>query len=197
MLVWDAYRGQLGANSVNDAIRTTGLIALTLLVLSLAITPLRRVTKWNQLIVLRRPLGLSGFYYACVHVALYVGLDQSLHLWKALEELFMRRYLQIGLLAVLLMVPLAITSTDAMVRRLGAKRWKLLHRLAYVAIAGGAPALLPAGEGRRSATARLRGGLRGIDRCPSRCWRDGSQAIGIAHERGAGEAPPEASVLSR
>jgi glycine betaine catabolism B len=138
MLAWEAYRGRLGANSVNDAIRTTGLIALTLLVISLAITPLRRATKWNQLIALRRPLGLSGFYYACVHFTLYVGLDRSLNLRSALEELLMRRYLQIGLLAILLMVPLAITSTDAMVRRLGAKRWKQLHRLAYVAIAAGA-----------------------------------------------------------
>ena len=138
MLAWEAYRDQLGANSVNDAIRTTGLIALTLLVLSLAITPLRRATKWNQLIALRRPLGLSGFYYACIHFTLYVVLDRSLNLQSALEELFMRRYLQIGLLAILLMIPLAITSTDSMVRRLGAKRWKQLHRLAYVAVAAGA-----------------------------------------------------------
>src|SRR5260370_29028946 len=87
MLAWEAYRGRLGANSVNDAIRTTGLIALTLLVISLAITPLRRATKWNQLIALRRPLGLSGFYYACVHFSLYVGLDRSLNLRSALEEL--------------------------------------------------------------------------------------------------------------
>jgi glycine betaine catabolism B len=137
MLAWDASQGQLGANPVNDAIRTTGLIALSLLTLSLLITPLRWITKWNQLIALRRPLGLSGFYYACIHLCLYLGLDRALNLRSALEEVLTRRYLQIGICAVMLMVPLAITSTDAMVRRLGAKRWKLLHRLAYVAIAGG------------------------------------------------------------
>lgn len=137
MLALDAYGGNLGANSVNDAIRTTGLIALTLLTLSLAVTPLRRVTGWNALISVRRALGVSGFVYACLHLVLYVGLDRALDLRSALEELFMRRYLQIGLVAILLMLPLAITSTDAMVRRLGAKRWKLLHRLAYLAIAAG------------------------------------------------------------
>jgi len=137
ILAWDAWRGQLGANSVNDAIRTTGLLALVMLMLSLCITPLRRLTNWPELIAVRRAFGLWGFFYVCIHLSLYVGLDRALDLGSALEEILKRRYLQVGIAAVLLMIPLAITSNDAMVRRLGGKRWKRLHRLAYVAIALG------------------------------------------------------------
>ncbi len=137
MLGWDAYRGQLGANSVNDAIRTTGVLALVMLILSLCVTPLRRLVNWPELISVRRALGLWGFFYAAIHLSIYVGLDRALDLGSALEEVFTRRYLQVGIIAVLLMLPLAVTSNDAMVRRLGGKRWKQLHRLAYLAIALG------------------------------------------------------------
>jgi len=137
MLAWDAYYGRLGANAVNDALRTTGLLALIFFMLSLLVTPLRRVTKWNELVAVRRPLGLWGFYYVCIHLAIYVGLDRALNLTSTVEEILSRRYLQVGFFAVLLLTPLAITSSDSMVRRLGGKRWKLLHRLAYLAIALG------------------------------------------------------------
>lgn len=137
LLGWDALRGRLGVNPVNDAIRTTGMMALVLLVLALAITPLRRLTRWHHLIAARRPLGLAGFYYASTHLALYVVGDRALDLGSTLDEFATRRYLQFGLIALLLMVPLAVTSTDAMVRRLGGTRWKRLHRLAYLAIAAG------------------------------------------------------------
>lgn len=137
ILAWDAYQGRLGANPINDAIRTTGLIALTFLAVSLGVTPLRRLTGWNDLLAVRRPFGLWGFYYACVHLSLYVGLDRAMDLGSTVEELLMRRYLQVGLAAVLLMVPLALTSTDTMVRRLGPRRWKALHRLAYVVVIAG------------------------------------------------------------
>ena len=129
MLAWDAYYGRLGANAVNDALRTTGLLALIFFMLSLLVTPLRRVTKWNELVAVRRPLGLWGFYYVCIHLAIYVGLDRALNLTSTVEEILSRRYLQVGFFAVLLLTPLAITSSDSMVRRLGGKRWKLLHRL--------------------------------------------------------------------
>jgi ferredoxin-NADP reductase/DMSO/TMAO reductase YedYZ heme-binding membrane subunit len=137
VLAWDAWHGQLGANSVNDAIRTSGLLTLVMLSLSLCVTPLRRLTNWPQLIVVRRALGLWGFFYACIHLSLYVGLDRGMDLRSALEEIIKRRYLQVGIVAVLLMAPLAITSNDTMARRLGGKRWKQLHRLAYVVIALG------------------------------------------------------------
>ncbi len=137
ILVWDAWRDQLGANKVNYAIHVTGIVALVFLVLSLAVTPLRAVTGWQTLVAYRRSLGLYGFFYALIHLCLYVVFDRAGNLSSTLSELASRRYLQVGLASIVLMMPLAVTSTDAMIRRLGPKRWKRLHRLAYVAIALG------------------------------------------------------------
>lgn len=137
VLAWDAYRGQLGANSANYALHVTGILSLIFLFLSLAITPLRWLTGWGGWIAFRRSLGLFGFFYAMVHLAIYVGLDRAMSLNSTIHEIATRRYLQVGAVAVLLMVPLAITSTNAMVQRMGARRWKLLHRLAYAATALG------------------------------------------------------------
>ncbi len=134
MLLWDAWRGHLGANAVNNALHITGILSLVCLFLSLVVTPLRRLFAWNQLLALRRALGLFGFLYALVHLAIYVGFDRALDLSSTVQEIVSRRFLQLGFLAVLLMVPLALTSTNGMVRRLGAKRWKLLHRLTYVVV---------------------------------------------------------------
>lgn len=137
MLVWDAWRGQLGANSVNNALHITGIVSLVFLLLSLIMTPLRWITGWGGWIAFRRALGLYGFAYAVLHLAIYVGLDRALSLSSTLHEIATRRFLQVGAVAILLMIPLAITSTSGMLRRLGAKRWKLLHRAAYpVAILG-------------------------------------------------------------
>ena len=137
ILAWDAYHGSLGANSVSEALHTTGMLALIFLILALVITPLKRLTGRSELIATRRAFGLWGFYYACVHLGIYVGLDRSLDLASTLHELLTRRFLQVGLLGLLLMIPLAVTSTDAMVRKLGAKKWKKLHQLAYLATAAG------------------------------------------------------------
>ncbi|MDB5296374.1 MAG: Oxidoreductase FAD-binding domain protein, partial [Phycisphaerales bacterium] len=138
LVAWDAARGELGANPVNFAIRTTGLLSLIFLLLSLTVTPLRRVTGWNWLIGYRRSLGLWGFGYACVHLGIYVGFDRAMSLASTWAEVASRTYLQVGLAGVLLMVPLAATSTNGMIRRLGPRRWKALHRLAYAAAAAGA-----------------------------------------------------------
>jgi glycine betaine catabolism B len=137
LLVWDAWHDQLGANKVNYAIHVTGVIALLFLVLSLVVTPLRQLTGWQTLIAYRRALGLYGFFYAIIHLILYVAFDRAGNLSSTFQELFTRRYLQVGLASILLMIPLAVTSTDWMIRRLGPKRWKLLHRLSYVAVALG------------------------------------------------------------
>lgn len=137
LLTWDAIGGRLGADPVNYAIRTTGLLSLIFLVASLAVTPLRRATGWNTLVTYRRSLGLYGFIYAVAHLCIYVGFDRALNVGSAVDEILSRRYLQIGFAGILLMVPLAITSTDAMIRRLGPRRWKLLHRLAYLATIAG------------------------------------------------------------
>jgi ferredoxin-NADP reductase/DMSO/TMAO reductase YedYZ heme-binding membrane subunit len=136
VLAWDAYGGQLGVNGVNYAIRTTGKLSIVFLTLSLLITPLRRLTGWNQLIAVRRSLGLFGFYYGLAHFSIFFALDREASVDSTITEIIERQYLWFGFGALLLMVPLAVTSTDGMVSRLGAKRWKLLHRLAYVVVLG-------------------------------------------------------------
>jgi ferredoxin-NADP reductase/DMSO/TMAO reductase YedYZ heme-binding membrane subunit len=136
VLAWDALQGQLGVNDVNYAIRTTGKLSIVFLTLSLLITPLRRLTGWNQLIAVRRNLGLFGFYYGLAHFSIFFALDREASLASTATEIVERQYLWFGFGALLLMVPLAVTSTDGMVSRLGAKRWKLLHRLSYAVVLG-------------------------------------------------------------
>ncbi|MBV8756302.1 MAG: ferric reductase-like transmembrane domain-containing protein [Deltaproteobacteria bacterium] len=137
LLLWDAFHGGLGVNEVNFAIRTTGLIGLVLITLSLLITPLRHITGWNQLIAIRRRLGVLGFSYILAHFIIFVVWDRDGSIRSTIEEIIEREYLWFGFGALLLMTPLAITSTDGMVSRLGAKKWKLLHRLAYLVGSGG------------------------------------------------------------
>ncbi|MDB4963097.1 MAG: Oxidoreductase FAD-binding domain protein [Myxococcales bacterium] len=137
LLLWDAYRGQLGVNDVNFAIRTTGLLGLVFLTLSLVITPLRRLTGWTTLISVRRNLGVFGFVYIAAHFAIFFFYDRDMSVTSTLEEITERVYLWFGTGALVLMIPLAFTSTNAMVTRIGAKRWKLLHRTAYLVVLGG------------------------------------------------------------
>lgn len=134
MLGWDAYRGQLGANSVNNALHITGILSLVFLFLSLLMSPLRWMTGWGGWLAFRRALGLYGFFYAVVHLVIYVGFDRALSLTSTFNEIWMRRFLQVGAVAILLMVPLAVTSTNGMIQRMGPKRWKLLHRLTYAVV---------------------------------------------------------------
>ncbi len=137
LLLWDAYRGQLGANSVNNALHITGILSLVFLFLSLLTSPLKWATGWGGWIAFRRALGLYGFFYAIVHLVIYVGFDRALSLSSTLNEILIRRFLQVGAVAIVLMVPLAATSTNGMIQRMGPKRWKLLHRSAHaVAILG-------------------------------------------------------------
>ncbi len=133
MLGWDAWHDQLGANSVNNALHITGILSLVFLFASLVITPLRAITGWNSVIAYRRALGLYGFAYAAIHFVIYVAWDRMGSVRSTVEEIAARRFLLVGFIALALMLPLAVTSTNAMIRRLGAVRWKLLHRLAYVA----------------------------------------------------------------
>lgn len=133
MLIFDALQRQLGANSVNNALHITGILSLVFLFLSLLMTPLRLLTGWGGWIAFRRSLGLYGFFYAVVHLGIYVTFDRALNPASTFREIGSRLYLQIGLVALLLMVPLAVTSTNGMIRRLGPRRWKTLHRAAYVA----------------------------------------------------------------
>jgi ferredoxin-NADP reductase/DMSO/TMAO reductase YedYZ heme-binding membrane subunit len=138
LLAWDALNGHLGANPVNFAIRTTGILSLIFLVLSLTVTPLARLAHWSSLGQLRRVMGLYAFFHALAHFGLFYLFDRNANLGDVLSEIARRRYLLVGVVGLLVMVPLAVTSTNRMIQRVGPKRWKLLHRLAYVAAAAGA-----------------------------------------------------------
>jgi methionine sulfoxide reductase heme-binding subunit len=130
-LLFRALTGRLGVNPIEDLTLTTGIWALRLLLLTLAITPIRRVTGWNEVIRYRRMLGLFAFFYACIHLSIYLVLDQGLAFGFILGDIAKRRYITAGMVAFTCMVPLAITSTKGWIRRLG-RRWQLLHRLIYV-----------------------------------------------------------------
>jgi ferredoxin-NADP reductase/DMSO/TMAO reductase YedYZ heme-binding membrane subunit len=138
LLAWDAAHNDLGANPVNFAIRTTGLLTIIFLLLSLSVTPLVRLAGWSWLGTFRRSMGVSAFAYAAVHLGLFFFFDRAANIVDTISEIGMRTYLLVGIIGVLIMLPLAVTSTDGMIRRLGAKRWKLLHRLAYLAAIAGA-----------------------------------------------------------
>ena len=137
LLVWDAWHHKLGANPVNFAILTTGMSALVFLMLTMLVTPLRKISGLNWLISFRRTLGLFAFFYACAHFLIFFSLDRSFSVSGTLSEMVKRKYLIVGSTALLVMVPLAVTSTNAMIKRLGGKRWRALHRLAYVAAIAG------------------------------------------------------------
>lgn len=131
-LVYWTFTGDLTANPIDFITDTTGTTALTLLVCTLTVTPLRRVTARNELIRLRRTLGLLAFFYACLHVLTWVVLDWFFDVASMATDVVMRPYITMGMTTFLLLVPLAVTSTAGWIRRLG-KRWTQLHRLVYVA----------------------------------------------------------------
>jgi ferredoxin-NADP reductase/DMSO/TMAO reductase YedYZ heme-binding membrane subunit len=138
LLAWDAVHGRLGANPVNFAIRTTGLLALLFLVLSLTVTPASRIIGWGWLGQFRRMLGLCAFFHTVLHFLLFFGFDRAASIAGTASEILARPYLMVGTIGLVLMVPLAATSTNGMIKRLGPARWKRLHRLAYVAAVAGA-----------------------------------------------------------
>jgi methionine sulfoxide reductase heme-binding subunit len=136
-LVWGLATDGLGANPVEAVTHETGTWTLRFLVVTLAVTPLRRLTGWNALVRFRRMLGLFAFFYGCLHALTYVWLDQSFDAAAIARDVVKRPFITAGTLAFLLMVPLAITSTAGWIRRLGGRRWQQLHRLVYLsAIAG-------------------------------------------------------------
>lgn len=137
MLGWDALHGRLGANPIEFFIHTTGIMALIFLALSLAVTPVRKIGGWNFLSHFRRMLGLFAFGYALLHLLAWIILDRAGSLRSVVEETIRRPFITFGMAAFLMMLPLAITSTNAAIRRMGARRWKLLHRLVYAAAISG------------------------------------------------------------
>jgi sulfoxide reductase heme-binding subunit YedZ len=129
----DTTTGQLGADPVEALIRRTGWWALTLLVATLAVTPVRRFTGWNRIITIRKPLGLMSFLYACLHFLLYVGIDQFFAFSYIIEDILERPYITAGFVALLMLLALAVTSRRDSIRKLGGKRWRRIHFLIYPA----------------------------------------------------------------
>ncbi|MDH3513279.1 MAG: protein-methionine-sulfoxide reductase heme-binding subunit MsrQ [Gammaproteobacteria bacterium] len=139
-LAWLIYRtvnNDLGANPIETLNRYTGDWVLRFLMITLTVTPLRRLTGWNGLLRYRRMLGLFAFFYACLHFLSYVWLDQFFALSEILRDVAKRPYITVGFTSFLMLIPLAVTSTSGMIRRLGARRWQQLHRLVYFIGIGG------------------------------------------------------------
>ncbi len=133
VMVVEAIQGTLGANPIAEVENVLGLAALVLLVASLACTPARRVFGWSWPARIRRMLGLFAFFYISLHFLAYVLVDQSLDGGRIIEDIVKRPFITVGFAALVLLLPLALTSTTASIRRLGFRRWTLLHQLAYVA----------------------------------------------------------------
>ena len=137
LLFFDLYRGNLGANPPEAFIRTTGVVAIIFIVLTLLVTPLASVFKWNWLIKHRRWLGLWSFYYALIHLLGYAIFDKSFNFIEIIIDIKKRPFILLGFLAFILMIPLAITSTNNMIRKMGGKKWRSLHKITYpIAILG-------------------------------------------------------------
>jgi sulfoxide reductase heme-binding subunit YedZ len=122
---------RLGANPVEELIHRCGIWGLNFLLITLAITPLKHLTGWNWLLRLRRMFGLFAFFYISMHFLVYAGLDQRFGLAAIVEDVIKRPYITLGMTGLLMLIPLAVTSTNGMMRRLG-RRWKTLHKLVYV-----------------------------------------------------------------
>jgi sulfoxide reductase heme-binding subunit YedZ len=137
LLAWDAYQGKLGANPIEFATRATGVLTLVFLFVTLAVTPLRKLTGANWVVKLRRQLGLYAFFYGSLHLLTYVWFDKFFAAREIVEDVWARPFITIGMASFLLLVPLAATSTNGMIKRLGGKRWAKLHKLSYVAAVGG------------------------------------------------------------
>lgn len=134
LVAWQALRN---ANPIQAAEIGTGVWALRFVALTLLITPLRRLSGWNELIRYRRMLGLFAFFYATVHLSIYIGLDMFFAVGDIAADVVKRPWITIGMATWLLLVPLALTSTSGMIRRLGGRRWRMLHRLVYLVAVGG------------------------------------------------------------
>jgi sulfoxide reductase heme-binding subunit YedZ len=136
-LLFALLSGLVMGDQVKFMQHVTGDTILTCLMLTLSITPLRRVTGWNEIIRIRRLIGLTAFWYACLHLTTYLVFDQSLSLSEILTDIAKHPWVLVGFTGFLCLVPLAITSTNGWIRRLGGKRWRRLHRLVYLAAIAG------------------------------------------------------------
>ena len=136
-LTWKALHSALGANPIEAITHFTGDCTLTFLLITLSVTPLRKLTRQFWLIRFRRMFGLFAFFYGCLHLMTYVWLDKFFDVHEMLKDIAKRRFITAGMTAFVLMIPLALTSTQWAIRKLGGKRWQALHRLIYFSAAAG------------------------------------------------------------
>jgi sulfoxide reductase heme-binding subunit YedZ len=137
VLAGQALTNNLGANPIDEITDQTGIWTLRWLLITLAVTPIRRLTGWNRLIQLRRMLGLFAFFYGSLHFLTYIWLDQFFVVEDIVADVMERPFITVGFTSFLLLIPLAATSTTAMIKRLGGKWWQRLHRLVYAIAIGG------------------------------------------------------------
>ncbi len=137
LLGFDALQGNLGANPIEFFLRTTGILTLVFLMITLSVTPVRKYFGWNNLVKFRRMLGLYAFFYGFLHLVTYSIFDKSLSIPAIIADIWQRPFIAIGMLAFFLLIPLAVTSTNGMIKRIGGKNWSRLHKLTYpIAILG-------------------------------------------------------------
>lgn len=136
-LAWHGFTDGLGANPIEFITHATGDWTLRFLVITLAVTPLRKVLRWPELVRFRRMLGLFAFFYGCLHLMTYVWLDKFFAWGEMIKDVGKRPFITAGFTAFVLLVPLAVTSTAGWIRRIGGKRWQTLHRLVYVSAVAG------------------------------------------------------------
>jgi sulfoxide reductase heme-binding subunit YedZ len=137
VLTWKGFHDRLGANPIDVITRSTGKWTLTFLLITLSVTPVRKLSGLAWLIKFRRMLGLFAFFYGSLHLTTYVWLDKFFNVHEMLHDIAKRRFITAGMTAFALMLPLALTSTAGWIRRLGGKRWQKLHRLIYFSAAAG------------------------------------------------------------
>jgi sulfoxide reductase heme-binding subunit YedZ len=137
LLIWEALHDELSANPTQFLEHATGDWTLRFVAITLSVSPLRKFLRLPNLIRFRRMLGLFAFFYGCLHFSIYLGFDRVLDFSGVWADVMKRKYITVGFTGLVLMIPLAVTSTAGMIRRLGGKRWQRLHRLIYLtAIAG-------------------------------------------------------------
>lgn len=134
LLIYNFFTDNLSPNPISDITNETGVWTLRYLVITLAISPLRKITGWSALQRFRRMVGLFAYLYVCLHFSTYIYLDKFFDWQEIMKDIGKRPFITVGFSALVLLTPLALTSWDSMMRRLGGRRWKQLHRLVYVCV---------------------------------------------------------------
>lgn len=137
LLGWEALHNELTANPIEFITHTTGVWTLRFLLITLAVTPLRKLLRMPALVRFRRMLGLYAFFYGCLHFTTYIWLDQFFDVASMWKDIHKRPFITIGFTGFVLMIPLALTSTAGWIRRLGGRRWQMLHRAIYLSACAG------------------------------------------------------------